>query len=447
MISITPATDVVIIGAGWSGLSAACHLVNRGHTINIFESSKQIGGRARSISLDGFVQPEVDNGQHLLIGAYHETLSLMRLISADINKLLKRQKLELNMFGLLDNGKKDKLHLKTYNLPSPFHLFFGVVLCPNLTITQKLRVIHFSLKLSSNTILNNGDISVAGLLSKYKQPDKLINALWEPLCLATLNTPIHEASAEVFITVLKMSLLGKQQDSEFLFTSKNLNCIFPEPAVNYLHQYNTAINLSSRATEIIIKNNSIEGVIVNNKLIPTKNLILAIPPYACTKLLSRHNELQNITKQLSQIEYQPICTIYLQFPEDISLDQPMIGIWGTTIQWLFDRKIVNQNGLMAAIISTNGNHMSLDNASLIKQVQSELKILFPDWPEPLNSKVIREKRATFSCKVNISNNRPGNKTTVKGLWICGDYTNTNLPATLESAVISGKIVATEINIR
>jgi squalene-associated FAD-dependent desaturase len=298
--------------------------------------------------------------------------------------------------------------------------------------------------LSSYSISDDTETSVEALLLRFKQPEKLIKALWEPLCIATLNTPIKIASANIFVTVLKKSLLGKRSDSDFLFTKKCLGAILPDPAVTYLKQHNAEVKLSSRITKIIIKNNCVEGLIINDNLIATKNLILAIPPYTCAKLLIEHERLKSLSEKLSQFEYQPICTVYLQYPENITLNQSMIGIWGTTIQWLFDRKLADQKGLMAAIISADGPHMEITNELLIKQVQLEIAQLFPDWPAASYSKVIREKRATFNCSVHIAKLRPDNKTAIKGLFLCGDYTQTDLPATIEGAVISGKLAASQI---
>ncbi len=432
---------VIIIGAGWSGLSAACYLASNAYKVSIYDSSKNLGGRARSIQLNGNT---VDNGQHLFIGAYQETLKLLQLISADIKSSLLRQNLVLNMFS----STKEQLKLKTYSLPSPLHLIIGLVFCSGLTLFQKYRIIYFSIKLAtSNNLVSNNDISVLELLQKCKQPEKLIKALWEPLCIATLNTPIKSASAKIFINVLKKSLLGSKSDSDFLFTLKNLGVILPEPAELFLQQHNANIERCSRATDIVIKNNCITGVIINDKLITTNKLILAIPPYACEKLLSKqkHSALANLIKQLSIFDYQPICTIYLQYPKYITLNQAMIGVWGTTIQWLFDRSLAEQPGLIAAVISAQGKHMQMDNDTLIQTVQSEIFKIFPDWPKALHANVIREKRATFSCKVNISNSRPTNTTSITGLYLCGDYTATDLPATIEGAIISGKLAATEIN--
>lgn len=189
----------VIIGAGWAGLSAACYLSQKNHLVSLYESSQYPGGRARSVELGNHNRLHVDNGQHLLIGAYHNTLKLLRLISVDINKSFTRKKLKLSMYNLKD----EKLLLKTFNLPAPFNLFFGLLFCRDLSVTQKYRVMCFSLKLSRNKLLNSNDISVKNLLLQNNQPKKLINALWEPLCIATLNTPIDKASARIFITVLQ----------------------------------------------------------------------------------------------------------------------------------------------------------------------------------------------------------------------------------------------------
>jgi len=434
------ANKIVVIGAGWAGLSAACYLIQKNYQVSLFESSKQAGGRARSVQLKIDTNLTVDNGQHLLIGAYHHTLNLLKLISTDLNKSKVKKKLKLVMYGL----KKEKLILETYNSPAPFNLFFGLLLCKDLSFSQKYRVIYFSFKLSKSNLLSKGDISVEDLLLQLKQPKKLLKALWEPLCIATLNTPIKTASAKIFISVLQKSLLGKRHDSDFLFTNQNLSAILPQPALTYLKKHNANIQMSSRASEIIIKDNAIKGIVVNDKVIATTNLVLAIPPYACAKLLSNHPQLNKITNKLLQLKYQPICTIYLQYPKEITLNQEMIGLWGTTTQWLFDRKEVNQEGLMAAIISSSGEHMELDNDSLITKVISEIQDLFPDWPQPLHSKIIREKRATFSCDVNISRYRPSNNTPIKGLWLCGDYTETNLPATIEGAIISANLTVTDI---
>jgi uncharacterized protein with NAD-binding domain and iron-sulfur cluster len=115
----------------------------------------------------------------------------------------------------------------------------------------------------------------------------------------------------------------------------------------------------------------------------------------------------------------------------------MVGMVDTTSQWLFDRELCQQPGLISVVISGTGSHMSMDNASLTRHVIDEIHQLYPKWPEPMQSMVIREKRATFHCSPDIHKIRPRNQTSLQGLLLAGDYTDTGLPATLESAVRSG----------
>jgi uncharacterized protein with NAD-binding domain and iron-sulfur cluster len=122
----------------------------------------------------------------------------------------------------------------------------------------------------------------------------------------------------------------------------------------------------------------------------------------------------------------------------------MTGLLGTVSQWIFDRGIHGQRGLMAVVISGDGEHMERNNEDLCAKVSEELARHFPRWPAPLATHCIREKRATFAATVNVNRLRPGQRTPLKGLWLAGDYTDTGLPATLEGAVRSGMMCAREI---
>ena len=140
--------------------------------------------------------------------------------------------------------------------------------------------------------------------------------------------------------------------------------------------------------------------------------------------------------------YQPIVTVYLQYSKDIKLSQEMIGLSNTLSQWAFDRgSFCQQKGLISVVISAKGEHMAMDDVKLTQTVHDEISILFEDKLTLIDSFVIREKRATFACTVNINDIRPTNKTNIKGLFLAGDYTDTGYPATLEGAVRSGLAAA------
>ncbi|NNF96803.1 MAG: amine oxidase, partial [Halobacteria archaeon] len=181
----------------------------------------------------------------------------------------------------------------------------------------------------------------------------------------------------------------------------------------------------------------ITGVWFDNNFQPADQVVLALPPHATAPLLEPHPELKALASNLQQFAYEPICTVYLQYPESVRLPVPMLGMLGSVGQWAFDRQICGQPGLIAVVISSSGNHMDWPNSQLVNVISAELAKLFPSWPQPGSNQVIREKRATFASLVNVNKNRPSNQTAIAGLWLAGDFTQTGYPATLEGAVRSG----------
>jgi hypothetical protein len=171
--------------------------------------------------------------------------------------------------------------------------------------------------------------------------------------------------------------------------------------------------------------------------VAARRVILATPLHTSVKLLGGHPPLARLLAPLHDIGSEPICTIYLQYPPEVRLDAPFVGVVGMHTQWVFDRRVCGSPGLMAVVIGADGPHMEQDNAELSGRISAELGHLFPHWPPPQQIKVIREKRATFTSTPGIDARRPGAETPVRGLWLAGDYTATDLPATLEGAVMSG----------
>ena len=147
---------------------------------------------------------------------------------------------------------------------------------------------------------------------------------------------------------------------------------------------------------------------------------------------------------LDKLQDEPVYTLYLQYSADVQLDRQFIGLTGCTAQWIFDRRACDQPGLMAVVISSSGEHTRWSETNLLDTVIQELADYFPDWPTPTYSKLIREKRATFASKVGINSTRPAHKTPIEGVWLAGDYTNTGLPGSLESAIRSGTQCANEV---
>lgn len=438
---------VTIVGGGWAGLAAAIELARNDIPVTLLEAAKQLGGRARRVQFNDLSkQPDlnqhehiahnnisIDNGQHLLVGAYDATLSLLRTIGIKEKQVLQRRDLSLTMLS------KDwrPIRLKTGKMPAPLHLAIGLLTMTGVSIKDRLNALKFTYVLTKSDFTIKKDESCLSLFKKHNQSHKIIKALWEPLCLAGLNTHISEASAEVYLHMLRETFAHTRSKSNLLFTMKDLGKLLPDPALDYIERYGGSIRLGNKVTGLQIRDNKTVGVTLSKSSILTDHVILATPYYIAERLMSSHTILAPLCQRLTQLESRPICTIYLQYPKLVKLPGEVVGLLNTTAQWIFDRRVCNQAGLMSIVISGSGDHMSMSNAELCTVVEEELAIHFPTWPKAKQRMVIREKRATFNCHVNINKIRPGNSTAVTGLWIAGDYTDTQLPATLESAIRSG----------
>lgn len=430
---------VIIIGGGWAGLATAVELSRHSDfKVTLYEAARQLGGRARRVPFNDL---GVDNGQHILIGAYSKTLELIESLGVDLNSIFLRQKLDLHILNPL---KRQLIKLKSAGLPAPFHLLMALLTCRGLTLTERFRAAQFGSTLFMHGFKFKDDIPVSELMKRYKQPASLVEKFWGPLVIAIMNTPVDQASSHIFLRVLHDSFRNHQRDSDLLYPRRDLGSILPDPATEYIEKKGNAIKLGQRISSLSIKNDKVYGVLIDGKMVDADHVVLATSSFATLDLINDHSTLLPVKKQLSQYTYQPICTIYLQYPPEVTTGRPMIGLLGSYSQWLFDRFIYQQPGLMAVVISSEGPHMKLANEQLIEQIKKELALLFPGWPDAIDTMIIREKRATFHCTHHINEIRPENQTPIDGLWLAGDYTNTGYPATLEGAVRSGLQCAQQI---
>lgn len=426
--------QVAVIGGGMAGLSAAVALAEQGIQTTLFEAGPHFGGRARSVAIEFNSQTfQVDNGQHILLGAYHQTLKLLAKVGVNEQEAFLRLPLSLNMYSPR-NKQAFKLNCPSF-LPYPFNQLIGFLCCQGLSFSERISAIHYMARLKRTRYRLTHDEPLKDFLLKNGQSRQLINFLWEPLCLAALNTPIELASSKIFLNVLHDAFNHSKSDSDFLIPRLDLSQILVTPIVRYLQAKQATLLTNKRIRHIKPIENGFQ-VSTRLETLEFSHVIIATAARKLKELIVDLPKLDFVTSQTETYDYQPIYTVYLQYPSHITLTQPMLGLVDLTSQWVFDRgQLCDQHGLIAVVISAQGKHQKLTQDALALKVAQELHLAFPHLPKPLWHKVIAEKRATFSCNVNLP--RPSNITPYANLLLAGDYTYADYPATIEGAVRSG----------
>jgi squalene-associated FAD-dependent desaturase len=394
---------VAVVGAGYAGMAAAVSLAGAGVAVTVFEAASVPGGRARRIVSQGH---ELDNGQHILVGAYGELFRLMRTVSVPAEALL-RLPFEIRYAG--------GLAVRTLGLPQPLGLALGLLLAKNIAFGERRGAIRFFMAMKAQRFALGSDMTVKELLEQHGQDGLIARYLWAPLCIAALNTPPAEASARVFLAVLRDTLAGKAGASDLVLPRHDLSRLFPEPAAEFVSRHGGEVRLRSPVPDVQPLRRAFDAVIV------------AVGPH----------QLKNLLPQAApHYAYQPIYTCYLQYEARVGLPFPMLGLSGGVVQWVFDRgTLLGERGRLACVISAQGAHQDMSLDALCERCHAELAQAVPGIGKPLWSRAVAEKRATIACVPNVVRPRPD--TPDPGIFLAGDYTDPEYPPTLEAAVRSG----------
>lgn len=454
-----------MIGGGWAGLAAATRLSAAGFACTLFEAAKTLGGRARRVpwTTDDGRQVMLDNGQHILIGAYRETLSLLSRLDVDLDTAFERTPLHLV-------GAKG-LSLKASMQSAPWHLLAMIVTARGLGIDERWAIAAFMLRARRQGWSLDEDCTVEALLTAWQQPVLLTHKLWEPLCIAALNTPIGTASAQVFLNVLRDSLGGAARDSDLLLPRADLGGLLPDAAARYLQRSSPApsrIRTGERIQNLLVDDHGVRIAAGSATAVePAERydaVVIATPPAEAARLVApmalRDARYRALVAACEAMHYQPIVTIYLLYRDPprwparmLALESaPHVDHYG---QWAFDRserlsaathapEPAAGMGLVAVVISADGAHRDLENTALVAAVASQMATQCGMPSRPIESRIIVEKRATFACTPSLL--RPDITTPHPRLVLAGDFVSeadvlTHYPATLESAVVGANRAA------
>lgn len=432
---------VAVIGGGWAGCAAAVDLAAAGCAVTLFEAARTLGGRARGVEFHGKM---LDNGQHILLGAYSDTMRLLRRVGVDPKAALLNLPMQMRYPDA--SGGMDFVAPR---LPAPLHLAVALLRAKGLATADKLSLARFSSTARWMGWQLNTDCSVSELLERFDQTPRLVQLMWRPLCLAALNTPPERASAKVFLAVLRDSLGAGRSASDMLLPRLDLHALFPRAASRFIETHGGAVRCGARVTDIAPDKGGWR-VDAGASGAHFDAVVLATPPPAAATLLTGL-PLAAVSAQLAAFEFEPITTCYLQYPPATRLglpfyaliDEPAVGHWG---QFVFDRGHLGegQAGLCSVVVSASADAAALDQADLARAIAAQLAAAFgrPALNEPAWTRVITEKRATFACTPGLQ--RLPTATGLVGLVLAGDYTDSDYPATLEAAVRSGAAAAKAI---
>jgi squalene-associated FAD-dependent desaturase len=395
------AAPVAIVGAGYAGMAAAVTLAEARVPVTVFESGPVPGGRARRIVSQG---TPLDNGQHILAGAYAELFRLMRKVGVAHSALL-RMPLEVRYAR--------GFAFRRLWLPGRLGLLGGLLAARGIPAAERFAAVRFIARMRSRGFRLDQDQSVAQLLAAHRQDGRIGHFLWRPLCVSALNTPPELASAKVFLAVLRDTLGGEAEASDLLLPRVDLSRLFPEPAALFVCERGGEVRLRETVRDLAELRAAFRAVVV------------AVGPH----------QLKALVPEAADYSYQPIYTCYLQYGPGVRLPLPMIGLADGVVQWVFDRgALLGEKGRLACVISAQGDHQQMESEELAERCQRELAAALPGLARPEWTRVIAEKRATITSSIG----RPAPPLQLApNVFLAGDYTDPEYPPTLEAAVRSG----------
>ncbi|RPE72645.1 squalene-associated FAD-dependent desaturase [Tibeticola sediminis] len=446
---------VAIVGAGWAGLAAAVHATQAGHAVTLFEAARQVGGRARRVertTVPG-ASLTLDNGQHILIGAYTETLALMRTVGVSPEAVLLRRPLALRDA----NGEGVALP----DLPAPWNALMGIARARGWSLRERGSLLTRAARWRLAAFRCAPNATVADLARGLPPPVQ--ERFIEPLCVSALNTAAHEASGAVFLRVLQDALFATapapgMRASDLLLPRVDLGRLFPDAAVDWLRARAQTLRLGARVQTLAPEGHGaaptqprwqLDGAVFDQ-------VILACPSIEAARLVhtaAAHSPsateaatLERWARSAKALRATAITTVYARWPSNYAgagagaappaLPEPMLALRsgaGAPAQFVFDRGALGgPAGLYAFVVSDSRGERADIEAAVLAQARDQLGLRL----EPVAT--LTERRATFACTPDLE--RPSARI-APGLWAAGDYVAGPYPATLEGAVRSGAAAA------
>jgi squalene-associated FAD-dependent desaturase len=423
--------DVIVIGAGVAGLSAATALAEAGAQVLVLEARPGLGGRATAFR-DPQTGERVDNGQHILMGCYDETFAFLRRIGA-ADRVQWQASLALTMI----DRRGHETTLKFPGVASPLHLLGGVLAWDALSWTERFSVLKIGAALHGSAAAKGE--TVRDWLSRHGQAPRLCELFWEPLALAALNQSIDQAAAFHFVAILERMFGPDPLAAALVLPAVPLDEMYAEPARDWLRARGHDVRTNAPAV-VEVRDNAVRAVHVRGERIDAATVVSSVPWHAMAELFDQPPaSLAPMLENAAALESSPIVTVNLWFDRAV-MHEPLIGLPGRSFQWVFDKRAIVGGAVShLSLVSSGAEHIvAQGNDELVALALREVREALPAARPAVLRKgsAVREKRSTFSLAPDAPP-RPQTQSAVQGLFLAGDWIDTGLPATIESAACSG----------
>jgi squalene-associated FAD-dependent desaturase len=433
---------VTIVGGGFGGLAAGVALAARGVPVTVLEARPRLGGRAYSFR-DAASGAVVDNGQHMLMGCYEDTLAFLERIGAS-GRLRRQHAVHVEMVdpsrgtGVIGGGR----------LPAPAHMLPAILGYRLLGRCERLAALAGAVRILA--MRRGGDprlaeFTVAQMLAHTGQSANACRSFWHPLAVATLNETPACAAAAPFAEVLARAFFGSRADAQFILPTVGLSDLYTTDAARYIERRGGRVECHAVATDVLTRDDRVSAVrLRDGRTVPTDVCIGAVPPRLLPALLPATLRESAPFAALDGLGASPIVSVHLWWDRPV-LRVPFVGLIDTTTQWLFNRSLLTDGDVsdgpqqVSAVISAGRDVADWEPARIERTVADDVRRVLPAARDARLERavVVKEKHATIATTPAAERVRPGTVTAIDNLFLAGDWTATRLPPTIESAVVSG----------
>ncbi len=447
MTSLKP-KRVVIVGGGLAGLAAGVALSKRGFRVILLEKRPFLGGRAFSFR-DPETGIEVDNGQHVFVGACDQYMRFLRDIGAWQNVRMPKRLAA----RVIRDGKSAWLRASSW-IPGSAANLPALLGYSHVSFVGRLRLLYGMMRIRFARREPGGPLEdqiFEDWLRERGQTDETISRFWNLIVLPALNDNISEVSADAGLMLFQTALLGAPTKAAIGYPVVGLSRLAGDAAQEFITDRGSEIKLSADVAGLALENGRVCGVqLESGELVDADSVVVALPAAATRELISSDISSADHFSPADDVETAPIVGVHIWYDTEV-IDDLFVAVLDSPLQWVFNVTRMHERETED---SGNGQHIAISlsgawqwkdksKAELREIFVSEMARVFPAAANASVTRFITVKMldATFRVTPGAEKNRLPQETPVPGLFLAGDWTRTGWPSTMESAVRSGNLAA------